>query len=165
MKESGFRRSPESMKESPLIQRSWKNSKTDTSRSRSFIPSTSQNKDNTAKTTTTKNMEIIKTTEELLSNLSGKESMRTLSEALSSNVEFGLTNPLEFRIKAKILIESLQNAIKQTEDSCMTELDKYSNGKADVFGSRAERVEAGVTYDFSECNHPRYNDILWEDCF
>jgi len=107
-------------------------------------------------------MEIIKTTEELLSNLSGKESMRTLSEALSSNVEFGLTNPLEFRIKAKILIESLQNAIKQTEDSCMTELDKYSNGKADVFGSRAERVEAGVTYDFSECNHPRYNDILWQ---
>jgi hypothetical protein len=107
-------------------------------------------------------MEIIKTTEELLSNLSGKESMRTLSEALSSNVEFGLTNPLEFRIKAKILIESLQNAIKQTEDSCMTELDKYSNGKAEVFGSRAERVEAGVTYDFSECNHPRYNDILWQ---
>jgi len=107
-------------------------------------------------------MEIIKTTEELLSNLSGKESMRTLSEALSSNVEFGLTNPLEFRIKAKILIESLQNAIKQTEESCMTELDKYSNGKADVFGSRAERVEAGVTYDFSECNHPRYNDILWQ---
>ncbi len=107
-------------------------------------------------------MEIIKTTEELLSNLSGKESMRTLSEALSSNVEFGLTNPLEFRIKAKILIESLQNAIKQTEESCMTELDKYSNGKADVFGSRAERVESGVTYDFSECNHPRYNDILWQ---
>lgn len=107
-------------------------------------------------------MEIIKTTEELLSSLSGKESMKTLSEALSSNVEFGLTNPLEFRIKAKILIDSLQNAIKATEDSCMTELDKYASGKAEVFGSRAERVEGGVKYDFSECNHSRYNHIIWE---
>lgn len=93
-------------------------------------------------------MDMIITTEKLLDSISGKSHVNALVEALTFNVSEGITNPLEFRVKAKMLIESLEQSIKLTNDDAMTEQMKHGK-RAEMFGAVVDAVETGVKYDYS----------------
>lgn len=93
-------------------------------------------------------MDMIITTEKLLDSISGKSHVNALIESLTFNVSEGITNPLEFRVKAKMLIEALEQSIKLTNDDAMTEHMKHGK-RAEMFGAVVDSVETGVKYDYA----------------
>lgn len=101
-------------------------------------------------------MEVIQQTEKLLSDLSGKLQVKAIAEAFTTQIEEGYTNPLEFAVKAKMLIKALEEAINNTQEVAMNEQAKHGK-QAQIFGAEVMQVEAGVRYDFTVCN-----DLEWE---
>lgn len=103
-------------------------------------------------------MELINQTEQLLSALTGRLQVKALEEAFTLQIEEGYTNPLEFTVRAKMLIDALQKTLDNTKELAMTEQSKYGK-RAEVFGAEVQQVEAGIKYDFSQCNDPLYNEL------
>lgn len=101
-------------------------------------------------------MDMIITTEKLLESISGKSHVNALIESLTFNVSEGITNPLEFRVKAKMLIEALEQSIKLTNDDAMTEHMKHGK-RAEMFGAVVDSVETGVRYNYDETG-----DRVWQ---
>jgi hypothetical protein len=100
-------------------------------------------------------MELINQTENLLNAVTGKLQVKALTEAFTTQIEEGYTNPLEFTIRAKMLIKALEETLNNTKDQAITEQEKH--GKyAEMFGAIAERFESGVKYDYASCN-----DVEW----
>lgn len=104
-------------------------------------------------------MELIQQTEQLLNGLSGKMQVKSISEAFTTQIEEGYTNPLEFAVKAKMLIKALEEAIDKTQEQSMYEQSKYGK-TAQVFGAEVQQFEAGIKYDFSGCNDLEYEKLL-----
>jgi transcriptional regulator with PAS, ATPase and Fis domain len=100
-------------------------------------------------------MDMIITTEKLLDSISGKSSVNALAEAMTFNVQEGMTNPLEFRVKAKMVIDALENAIKMTNDDAMVEQMKHGK-RSEMFGAVIDSVETGVKYDYQSTNCPEW---------
>ena len=94
---------------------------------------------------------MINTTEKLLDSISGKTSVNALTEAMTFNIHEGITNPLEFRVKAKMVIDALENAIKLTNDDAMVEQMKHGK-RSEMFGAVVDAVETGVKYDYQSTN-------------
>lgn len=103
-------------------------------------------------------MELINHTEQLLSALTGRLQVKALEEAFTTQIEEGYTNPLEFTVRAKMLIEALQKTLDNTKELAMTEQMKYGK-RAELFGAEVSQMESGVRYDFSDCNDPVYFEL------
>ena len=103
-------------------------------------------------------MDMIITTEKLLDSISGKSHVNALIESLTFNVSEGITNPLEFRVKAKMLIEALEQSIKLTNDDAMTEHMKHGK-RAEMFGAVVDSVETGVKYDYESTGDPIWQQL------
>jgi hypothetical protein len=106
-------------------------------------------------------MELITQTEQLLSGLTGKLQVKALEEAFTFQIEEGYTNPLEFTIRAKMLMEALNTTIDKTKDLAMTEQSRYGK-TANIYGAEVTQVESGIKVDYSVCNDPEYQ-ILQEE--
>lgn len=98
-------------------------------------------------------MELINQTEQLLSGITGRLQVKALEEAFTLQIEEGYTNPLEFTVRAKMLIEALQKTLDNTKELAMQEQSKHGK-RAEVFGAEVQQVEAGVKYDYTVCNDP-----------
>lgn len=103
-------------------------------------------------------MELINHTEQLLSGLTGRLQVKAIEEAFTTQIEEGYTNPLEFTVRAKMLIEALQKTLDNTKELAMTEQMKYGK-RAELFGAEVTQMESGVRYDYSECNDPVYFEL------
>lgn len=103
-------------------------------------------------------MELINQTEQLLSSLTGRLQVKALEEAFTTQIEEGYTNPLEFTVRAKLLIQALQKTLDNTKELAMTEQMKYGK-RAELFGAEVSQMESGVRYDFSQCNDPVYSEL------
>lgn len=100
-------------------------------------------------------MELINQTEQLLQGVTGKLQVRALTEGFTTQIEEGYTNPLEFAIRAKMLIKALEETLSNTKDLALTEQAKHGR-TAEMFGAVAETFEAGTKYDYASCN-----DVEW----
>jgi hypothetical protein len=87
-----------------------------------------------------------------------KQSQENLADGIVQKVTDGDLNPLE----AKVLLRSAESVIKRA----MSGIDEYALREADTYGTksfsykgvRIDKVNAGVSYDYSGCN-----DLILKD--
>lgn len=103
-------------------------------------------------------MELINQTEKLLSAITGRLQVKALEEAFTLQIEEGYTNPLEFAVRAKMLIEALQQTLSNTKELAMEEHSKHGK-RAEVFGAEVQQIEAGIKYDYTVCNDPILEEL------
>lgn len=90
-----------------------------------------------------------------------KESQSVLIESLAKRVEDGEESALNVAAKIKFFTDSLKEVSDRIKPMLIDEVSRYDkNDKAVAYGFyQCEIKEMGVKYDYSNCNHPRLNDI------
>jgi len=73
-----------------------------------------------------------------------------LANQIAAGVEAGLEDPLELLIKMNFLSKAIEEARKKILPSCLEELDLHGQ-KASISGVNLTQKEAGVRYNFSNC--------------
>lgn len=93
------------------------------------------------------------------SNLLTKEGIKETAIAIKTALDEGNVNPLDLKMAFKA-IEKLGEQIKEKlAEHSLEEADKY--GKSFKFkGANFTVMEAGTKYDYSDCNHAEYNDLV-----
>lgn len=90
----------------------------------------------------------------------GKQQITVLAEQLAEAIA---DEPVQNYIKAKQIIETCEQAIKNpiVIKAVRDEAEKYAKeGGLRLFGHKIEPAEAGVKYDYSECNDPVLKRLL-----
>lgn len=86
------------------------------------------------------------------------------AQAIAAIVE-GEVNPLTAYLNmskfAKVADAVLKN--KEVKDLALNELEKYGSEQRTFGDCKAEIIEAGVKYDYSECNDPVYAEIIAQE--
>lgn len=87
-------------------------------------------------------MEIIKFNEIMPT----KSNINLVALPIIKSIEDGNFNVLEFQVKAKFLIEVLNNALKKTREYAIRDVEK---GNTNYLGAKLEIVETGTKYEYS----------------
>lgn len=87
-------------------------------------------------------MEIIKFNEIMPT----KSNINLVALPIIKSIEDGNFNVLEFQVKAKFLIEVLNNALKKTREDAIRDVEK---GNTNYLGAKLEIVETGTKYEYS----------------
>lgn len=87
-------------------------------------------------------MEIIKFNEIMPT----KSNIDLVAQPIIKNIEDGNFNVLEFQVKAKFLIEVLNNALKKTREDAIRDVEK---GNTNYLGAKLEIAETGTKYEYS----------------
>lgn len=91
----------------------------------------------------------------LLSRVGINETATQIVNAL----EEGEVNPLDLKLAFKA-IEDLGKKVKNSLDTHLVEVASKYEKTFMYKGSEFSTMEAGVKYDYSECGHQEYNDII-----
>lgn len=95
-------------------------------------------------------------TAELKRLVTGKDQIQAFAEGVINEVKEGGQNPLEVKILITALKKSLEIIEDGIKDSVLNEAEKH--GKNFEFsGARVTIKENGTRYDFTNCNHPKWN--------
>ena len=87
-------------------------------------------------------MEIIKFNEIMPT----KSNIDLVALPIIKSIEDGNFNVLEFQVKARFLIEVLNNALKNTKDDAIKDVQK---GTTNYLGAKLEIIETGTKYEYS----------------
>lgn len=87
-------------------------------------------------------MEIIKFNEIMPT----KSNINLVALPIIKSIEDGNFNVLEFQVKARFLIEVLNNALKKTREDAIRDVEK---GNTNYLGAKLEIVETGTKYEYS----------------
>lgn len=87
-------------------------------------------------------MEIIKFNEIMPT----KSNINLVALPIIKSIEDGNFNVLEFQVKARFLIEVLNNALKNTKDDAIKDVQK---GTTNYLGAKLEIAETGTKYEYS----------------
>ena len=98
---------------------------------------------------------IITQSNNLLSSVTGREQVELMHQEFRIQIEEGNINPLEFAIKARMIIKALEQTLTDTQYLAIGEQEKHGK-TAEMFGAVAEIYEAGTKYDYASCN-----DVEW----
>jgi hypothetical protein len=98
---------------------------------------------------------IITQSNNLLSSVTGREQVELMHQEFRIQIEEGNINPLEFAIKARMIIKALEQTLTDTQYLAINEQEKHGK-TAEMFGAVATTSEMGVKYDYESCN-----DIEW----
>ena len=86
---------------------------------------------------------------------------KTISDTINNIVDLtkeGHIDPLRMVVMMKALTEVFEGVRKGITSNVLDELQKYTKGElAESLGAKIDRMEAGTTYDFTNCN-----DVGWE---
>lgn len=96
----------------------------------------------------------------IMQGLNGKASADLISSAIVNAVEDGGANPLEVKIKAKILQEALAKAIKEIDFYALAEAEKYGKAGDSLHGAKFSLAEVAVKYDYQSCKDKYYEELL-----
>ena len=92
-----------------------------------------------------------------------KDGIKDLSNQIISSLDEGNFNPLDFKLAAKGFEKLIESVKEQIDEAAMTEAAKYGQKTFSYKGSEIQVVDnLGVSYDYSECNHPQYNAVMEE---
>ena len=103
-------------------------------------------------------MELMPTSELIAS----KENQILYATTIIESVAEGNESALTVQAKIKFIQDTLKDASDGIKPMVVEELEKYDKREeiSVLNGYRVELKEMGVKYDFSECNHPRLNEIV-----
>lgn len=81
-----------------------------------------------------------------------KEEINKFTEQVQMEAIEGLVDPQKFHGIVTALIKGLQGAIDHNKANLPQE-------KCEAYGFKFTQKEAGVRFDFSNCNHPKWNEL------
>lgn len=80
---------------------------------------------------------------------STSDEIKRFSTQIINQVKSGEENPLKLLVLLRALESTAETIRKGIEAEIMTEVDKYSEKSFEAFGSRLEKSEVGVAYDYA----------------
>ena len=89
-----------------------------------------------------------------------KASVRTVADQLIELAETG--NPLEVKLKLKAMQEAIAEACKKVDAMARDEAEKYGSKSFDYLGCNVSLIEAGTSYDYSNCGDIELEQMLAE---
>lgn len=87
-----------------------------------------------------------------------KESIKETSLALLNDIDEGHMHPLQVAAQFKFIEDVMTNVKEELRQRVIAEQDKYGKEKMTYHGATFDIKEAGVKYDYSDCN-----DTIWDD--
>lgn len=100
-----------------------------------------------------------------LDNVSlSKETMQIQSRTLIQPIIDGEIDPLQAVAKIRFLSDMLTAALKddRVKDIILGEIDKNGGKEATAFGAKFTQKEMGVSYDYTVCGDPEYDQLAAE---
>ncbi len=93
-----------------------------------------------------------------------KQDVLDLADSISKEVLDGNASAIETAAKIKFLTDALESAKEKIKSFVIEEASKYDkNESITTLGFyRVEVKEMGTKYDFSQCNHPKWNELQSE---
>jgi len=92
-----------------------------------------------------------------------KEEIKSFASKVKESYLLGEENPLKLHIQLKsfeILLKTIKDD-KEIKEAILNEVEKYGAKNFEDFGAKISITERG-TYDYSNCNHSEYNELLKE---
>lgn len=86
-----------------------------------------------------------------------KSGIQVFSKQLIESVQNGEVNPLELNAAFKAMEEIMKQVREAITENQLREAERYSEKIFSAFGCRIEKAEVGVSYDYSICGDPIYN--------
>ena len=87
-----------------------------------------------------------------------KESIKEQSLALLNDIDEGHMHPLQVAAQFKFIEDVITNVKEELRQRVIAEQDKYGKEKMTYHGATFDIKEAGVKYDYSQCQ-----DVIWDD--
>lgn len=91
-----------------------------------------------------------------------KEQISIFSEKMVNSVLEGDVNPLKTETQL-VCVENVCKSIRKDErykESLLKEAEKYGQKTFNAYNAEIQIKEVGVKYDFLNCGHPEYIDII-----
>ena len=88
-----------------------------------------------------------------------KETIKEQSIALLKDLDEGHFSPLHIAAQLKFIEDIITNVKEEVRQRVIAEKDKYGKGDMTYYGARFDIKEAGIKYDFSQCQDDIWNDI------
>lgn len=88
-----------------------------------------------------------------------KANQSIIAQTFIEKVSSGEETAISMAAKAKFIIDTLKEVSEAIKGEVVNEVSKYGKGEQVIaLGGYSVSVrETGVKYDYSKCNHPRYN--------
>lgn len=87
-----------------------------------------------------------------------KESIKEQSVALLNDLDEGHIYPLQLAAQLKFVEDVIANVKEELRQRVVSEKDKYGKDDMTYHGAKFDIKEAGVKYDYSQCD-----DVIWND--
>lgn len=87
-----------------------------------------------------------------------KEIIKETSLALLNDIDEGHMHPLQVAAQFKFIEDVISNVKEELRQRVVAEQDKYGKEKMTYHGATFDIKEAGVKYDYSQCD-----DVIWND--
>lgn len=87
-----------------------------------------------------------------------KETIKETSLALLNDIDEGHMHPLQVAAQFKFVEDVISNVKEELRQRVIAEQDKYGKEAMTYHGATFEIKEAGIKYDYSQCN-----DVIWDD--
>lgn len=88
-----------------------------------------------------------------------KAQIESLSLTIETGMEAGNLKPLEVLATIKAYEKVFDSIKTSVIKGSLNEADKHPDKEFNAYGVRFTKMEAGVTYDYSNCGHLDYNEI------
>lgn len=87
-----------------------------------------------------------------------KDSIKETSLALLHDIDEGHMHPLQVAAQFKFVEDVISNVKEELRQRVIAEKDKYGKDDMTYHGAKFDIREAGVKYDYSQCD-----DMIWND--
>lgn len=93
-----------------------------------------------------------------------KTAISDQSNLLIQSIIGGEIDPLRAVAKIRFLSDMLAAALKdhRVKDAILTEIDRNGGKEASAFGVKFQQKEMGVSYDYTVCGDPEYDQLAQE---
>lgn len=93
-----------------------------------------------------------------------KSEIGSQSSLLIQSIIEGEIDPLRAVAKIRFLSDMLAAALKddRVKDAILTEIDRNGGKEASAFGVKFQQKEMGVSYDYTVCGDPEYDQLAQE---
>lgn len=93
-----------------------------------------------------------------------KTAISDQSNLLIQSIIGGEIDPLRAVAKIRFLSDMLASALKddRVKDAILTEIDRNGGKEASAFGVKFQQKEMGVSYDYTVCGDPEYDQLAAE---
>lgn len=99
------------------------------------------------------------TQELILVPVNRKGQIEVAVSELTAKIDSGEVNPLQVLANIKSYEKVFDKVKEVVITASLKEADKYADKEISEYGVKFEKMEAGVSYDYKQCGHSKYNEI------